>query len=443
MSLVDATAARFGQFEIVHVVGLVETDWPERPRRSIFYSRGLLKSLGWPQDSDQAKAQQAAFRDLLALPTRALVLHAFQMEGDAIVARSPMVEAAATIPSEPEPAGDPRLVFADERLTIVPPCADGLDESAGEWLRARHGRPAMSLPAYTGFVLPQPPRGYAVSRVDRYVDCPFKYFSESVLGLPEERDVTPGLTPLERGTFLHELFETFYRTWQEQGGRAITDDNLPRALALFASLTRDALAHVPALDRVLEETRLLGSIVARGVAERVFELEVGAGREVAGRLLEFELRGTFLFPKLGGLEQKAIEIRGKVDRLDVLEGGGLRIVDYKLGRLPDESSIQIAVYGHAARQALEARDGQSHPVEEAMYLAFGDERRTAGPLGGKGEPVEMAVQAGADRFVHAVTAIEAGTFPPRPKRPGDCRWCGYSGVCRKEYVLEDDAAESV
>ena len=41
--------------------------------------------------------------------------------------------------------------------------------------------------------------GYRVSRVDHYVLCPFKYFAENVLGLPEERDDLAGLTPLERG----------------------------------------------------------------------------------------------------------------------------------------------------------------------------------------------------------------------------------------------------
>ena len=58
--LVDAVAARFGAFDHVHLVGLVETDWPERPRRSIFYTSGMLKVLGWPQEPDQARAQVVA-----------------------------------------------------------------------------------------------------------------------------------------------------------------------------------------------------------------------------------------------------------------------------------------------------------------------------------------------------------------------------------------------
>ena len=123
----------------------------------------------------------------------------------------------------------------------------------------------------------------------------------------------------------------------------------------------------------------------------------------------------------------------------------MSVIDYKLGRLPDvKSSIQIAVYAHCARQMLEAADGGSHPISSAMYLAFGDDRRLEGSLCGPSDPVTQAVEARASEFAATVERIEAGVFPPRPRRPGDCQWCPYAGVCRKEYRAEDDeAAESV
>jgi RecB family exonuclease len=163
------------------------------------------------------------------------------------------------------------------------------------------------------------------------------------------------------------------------------------------------------------------------------------------RLLEVDLRGPFTFPRLHGLVQQTIEIRGKADRIDVFRDGGLRVIDYKLGRLPDvETSIQVAVYAHAARQVLEGRDGRVHPVVAAMYLAFGDDRKLEGSLGSRDEMPDMAVQARASDFATTVEAIEAGKFPARPKRPGDCAWCRYAGVCRKEYLANDDGtAESV
>ena len=105
--------------------------------------------------------------------------------------------------------------------------------------------------------------------------------------------------------------------------------------------------------------------------------------------------------------------------------------------MPDlDTSVQIAVYAHAAKQALEARDGRPHPIAEALYIAFGDERQTAGALGSRSEPASLAVEARASDFAGTIERIEAGQFPPQPKRPGECQWCRYAGVCRKEYLIE-------
>jgi RecB family exonuclease len=443
--LVDAVAARFGETDHAYLVGLVETDWPDRQRRSIFYSSGLLKALGWPQETDQTRAQQAAFRDLLRLPARTLELHAFQLEGDAIVGVSPMIDAARDLPSreKPETEGARARVetcFADEALGAGDVAWAALDAESAEWLALRRARPSMNDRTYGGFVGAQPPQSYRVSRVDRYLDCPFKYFSESVLGLPEEREEMSGLTPLERGILVHALFEEFYRTWQQDGRGTITDESLPDALRLFRRLAHAALARLPEADRALEEIRLFGSIVARGLAERVFELEASAGGRIVNRLIEFPIRGPFKFRRLSGLVEKVIDIRGKTDRVDVFDDGSLRVIDYKLGRMPDlKSSVQIAAYAHAVQQALEASDGRPHPVAGAMYLAFGDDRYVAGAIG-DGEPPAEAVAARASQFADLVERIEQGEFPPRPRKTSDCAWCRYAGVCRKEYRLEDDEA---
>jgi RecB family exonuclease len=443
--LVDAVAARFGEFDHVHVVGLVETDWPERTRRSIFYTSGLLKSLGWPQQPDHTRVQQAVFADLLGLPARTLTLHAFQLESDSIVAPSPLLELARDVNSAPVPRPAPRLLFDDEVLTGRTIPAGIVDAPAAAWVALRQRRPDLTLPGYSGFVAARPAERYRVSRVDHYVDCPFKYFAENVLGLPEERDEMAGLTPLERGNLIHELFERFYRAWDEERGGSITAATLPEAVERFAALTDEMLARLPEADRVLERARLLGSLVAPGVAERVFQMEADEGGQVVRRLLEIELKGPFVFPLLGGLTTRTVEISGKADRIDVFHDGGLRVVDYKLSRLPDaRTSIQIAVYAHAARQLLEARDKRAYSIREAKYIAFGDEERFEGGLGGRDQPPAIAVETRAGEFAGVIDRIESGAFPPQPRRISECAWCRYAGVCRKEYREgEDEAAEPV
>ena len=135
MHLVDAVAARFGEFDDTYLVGLVETDWAERQRRSFFYSSVLLKALGWPQDDDQRRAQQAAFRDVLTLARHRTRLSAFQLEGDAIVALSPMVEAARGLPGSREAPAPRGGLFPGRVLTREPPLAD-LPRRRPRWLGA-------------------------------------------------------------------------------------------------------------------------------------------------------------------------------------------------------------------------------------------------------------------------------------------------------------------
>ncbi len=443
--LVDAAAARFGDFDDVLLVGLVETDWAERQRRNFFYSAGLLKALGWPQDTDQTLAQQAAFRDVLTLARHRTRLSAFQFDGETVVALSTMIEAARGLPVVVEPLPDVGALFADETLTQDDGAQAPMDAEPSAWLAARRARPDLDQPAYSGFVPAPAPDVYRVSHVDRYVTCPFKYFAAHVLNLEEERPEGAGLTPLERGTLLHLLFERFYGQWQQLGHGIITDANMPEARALFGAIAADLFAQLPPPDREVERLRLLGSVVGPGVASRVFELEAAAMVPVVERRLEVAIEGPFSFPVAGGLASRTIAIKGKADRVDVLGDGSLRVIDYKLGRMPDlSSSVQVAVYAHCVRQATETADGRAHPVSSASYLAFGDDYRLEGRLGDSPAEVGSAVETRAGAFAGVVERIERGEFPPRPLRTSECQWCGFSGVCRKEYRIEDDdAAESV
>lgn len=441
--LVDAVAARFGAFDHVHIVGLVDAEWPERQRRSIFYTSSLLKDLGWPGEDDHLRSQQAGFRDLMCLPARSLSLSAFQLEGDAVVAATPLTEEARMLPRTTLEGRDVRI-FADERLALAPLATGALSDTAAEWLALRVARPELTTPAYRGDVGAQPPREYRVSSLDRFVECPFKYFAGSVLRLDEEVEEESALTPRERGTLLHAIFEQFYREWDAAGRGAITMATVPDAIAAFERLTHEKLAGLPEADRVIESSRLLGSIVMRGAAERVFLLEAAESRGVRRRWLEHQMNGSYDFPA-GFAPPKRIAIRGVADRIDELEDGSLRLVDYKLSRPPAKDAVQLKVYGYAAQRLFEEADGRAHPVAAADYVSFGDDGAAEMSVALKGGSVQQAVEAGAQEFAAAVTRIESGAFPPQPQNAGLCEWCAFALVCRKETVeaQEDDAAESV
>ncbi len=440
VQLVDAVAARFGAFDHVHIVGLVDAEWPKRQRRSIFYTSSLLKDLGWPDEDDHLRSQQAAFRDLVHLPACTLSLSAFQLEGDAVVAATPLTDEASDLSPQPYSPRELRT-FTDERLALAPLSADGLSQTASEWLALRQARPELTSSAYRGVVGAQPPREYRVSNLDRFVECPFKYFAGTVLSLDEEMEEESALTPRERGTLLHSLFEKFYREWDAAGRGAISMATVPDAIAAFERLAREELAGLPEADRVLETARLLGSIVMRGAAERVFLLEADDRRTVEQRWMEHKVNGTYEFP--AGFATKSIAIRGTADRIDALGDGSLRLIDYKLSRPPKTGAVQLKVYAYVMQQHLKAEDGREHPVSVADYVSFGDDSSPVSPVGGKGTSVQMAIEAGAQEFAAHVSRIESGEFPPTPQSAAMCEWCSFALVCRKEIEEggDDDAAE--
>ena len=86
--LVDSASARFGDFDDVQLAGLVEGEWPDLSRRSIFYSPSVLRELGWPSDQLRLDGVRAEFADLLRLPSTRLTVSTFALEADALVSTS-------------------------------------------------------------------------------------------------------------------------------------------------------------------------------------------------------------------------------------------------------------------------------------------------------------------------------------------------------------------
>ena len=435
VTLLDASAAPYASLDELRIVGLSEADWPERSSRSIFYPQSLLAQLGWPSDHDRILASRARFQDLLRLPARRTSLSVFTLEDDSIVSPSPLLEDidAVGLPIErlvaPPGSVAPRA-FVHEALALAPLVPEAISGDASDWLQLRTSRTCEGE-MYRGTIGARAPAVYAVSRLERYLECPFKYFAAHVLKLPEEREEQAWMTPQERGHFVHEVFESFFREWQQAGGGAITTANVGDAMSLFHDVAETHLADLPEGDRALERTLLLGSAAASGFGERAFAFEIEDAVPVLERLLEYELEGSFAFSVDG--EVRRVMLRSKADRIDLLADGTFRIVDYKIGRAPDRKrSLQLPIYGACARQALEGRAGKSWTLARAGYIAFKEKN----PFSELQKPAQ-AVADGETRLLAVVDGIERGEFPVRPDEPFLCNWCAYPSLCRKDYVGDD------
>jgi RecB family exonuclease len=430
--VVDADTARFGEFDSVQLAGLVDGEWPEGPRRNIFYPPALLRELGWPSESQRLDRVRAAFTDLLGLPSSKLAISTFTLEDDVIVAVSPLVDAVATAALETVEYRPPAVrVFEHEALV------SGSAELAhvGELTRSAAMRRIEASRAQsradTGG---RPVAAYSVGALERYQDCPFKFFAADVLRLEEPPEDEPTLSARVRGKFLHELFQRFFEAWDARGS-AITVDRMDEARSLFEDIAASMLSRLPEAEAALERARLFGSAASMGIVDVILELEVSRPASVGERWLEYRLDGEFSLGAVGG---RRVALKGVADRIDLLGGNRLRVIDYKSGHPPNpKRALQAAVYALCAVERLEERGRGSWTVDEAAYVAFSG-KRTVVPVVRPGASDTDAVLTGVrTRVLDLVSGIEEGAFPARPYDLHICSYCAYPSVCRKDYVGDE------
>ena len=430
--VVDAESAGFGDFDRVQLAGLVDGEWPEPPIRNIFYPPALLRELGWPPDADRSAGERAAFTDLLRLASKELVVSTFTLENDAIVSVSSLAELVGTSGLTTTLfTAAPRRVFTYEALSVDPVVtthlAPAIRHAVERRLAAAAGRPMRD--GHTGG---HPLPAYSLSALERYQDCPFRFFASEILRLEEPVEDEQALSPREHGKFLHEVFQRFFEAWDRRGVGTITVDRLDEARALFEEVAEPVLARLSDADAALERARLFGSAVSPGIVHVVLGIEASRPIAVSERWLEYRFEGEF---SLGQGNGRRVGLKGVADRIDLLAGNRLRVIDYKSGQAPQaRRALQVPVYALCAQERLEARGQGPWSVEEAAYVAFAGKRTVVPVVKAGSNPAPVLDEARA-RVLEVVDGVEQGQFPPRPHELRMCTYCPYPSVCRKDYVI--------
>jgi len=437
VQIVDAATAPYGIYDEIQIVGLIDADWPERERRSIFYPAFLLQSLAWPEERKRLDGARAAFLDLLRLPGQRIALSTVTLEDDAIVEPSAFLHEVRALdpPRQVTPPDAVTRIFPWEALALEPPAPDALSADARPWAALRLARPRRTDAMFHGEAGPWLMPRVSVSRLERYLDCPFKFFAAQVLHLDEPPEDEDARTPLERGLFLHELFEQTFTAWKQAGHGAVTAALLPEAERLAAEVAGPALERLSAGEAAIERLRLFGTAGAPGIVRRVLAMEVERGGVVVDRLLEFELDGAFTFTAADG-RTRTLTLRGKVDRIDLLNDGTFHLIDCKTRAVPDtRRALQLPIYAVCVAQRLAGHRGRHWTLGSASYLSY-EGTEALVPLTRKPADLAMRVAEAQGQFLDVLEAIATGHFPPQPAERSLCTYCAYAAVCRKEYVSD-------
>ena len=188
-----------------------------------------------------------------------MIVSTVSLDDEALVEPSTFVEEiprAAVHEAIADPtAVEPGLTHADAEVADVGPAGQGMlkfdapdPDEAQTWLAMRQGRTPGDGDAFHGQVAPLP-APWSVSALETYLGCPFKFFAQHVLRLEEEPEDEEVMDPRTQGQFVHEVFEAFFKRWQEDGHQAITPDTIDTARTVFREVVEESLVHSPTQKR--------------------------------------------------------------------------------------------------------------------------------------------------------------------------------------------------
>jgi putative RecB family exonuclease len=243
------------------------------------------------------------------------------------------------------------------------------------------------------------------SRASDFMACPLLYRFRTIDKLPEP------FSPLAvRGTVVHKVLEDLFDL-------PAAERTPERAAELLLPSWESLLEVEPAVAEMFADE--LGPSVVEWLAEcrtsldRYFALEDPRRLEPAERELYVE---TLLDSKL--------LLRGYVDRLDIAQGGEVRVVDYKTGRAPHEAYEAKALFQMKFYALVIWRTrGVVPKVLQLIYLGSDEVLRY--------EPDERDLVATERKVVALWEAIStaARTGDWRPNPGPICGWCAHQALC--------------
>ena len=239
--------------------------------------------------------------------------------------------------------------------------------------------------------LPQPPqRGLSASAIEKYETCPLQFKLSRDWRIPEESHAA-----LQYGGAMHLALRHYYDA--VRFGK-------PATPAQVVQIFRDEFAKAVIPDHYQRE-------LYEHQGERQLQDFIAAAERSAPNVLHTEQDFTI---EVGGSQ-----VRGKIDRIDRLEDGTVRIVDYKTGKAKTQDqadeSLQLSIYALAAQQkwGYKASALALHNLEDgSMPVTTRD---------------DIDLREVMERVKEVAQEISAGKFDATPGR--HCAWCGFRSLC--------------
>jgi ATP-dependent helicase/DNAse subunit B len=403
--VLSAPEARQWSLPVVFVCGLVERQFSQFHSQDPFFSdaaRAELNAAGIRvrTAAEFEREERALFDSAISRATERATLSypEFDARGDRALP-SLFLDGLVCDRTDSRPARpQPRNVPAARRLVSI------RDSRQLEFLREK-----------TASVSP--------SALEKYLQCPFQFFSNQVLRLK-----TAPLRPEERldygtqGTVVHAVLAEWVRK--------------PQPIETL-------------FDRVFQEACEKNEIRASYRTERLRQamlqdlLAFTADSQWLASSFQSRTEAAFTFAA-----SEALQIAGKIDRLDTAPDGRAYVLDYKYSlaknvtdKLEDPNLLQAPIYLMAAEKQFGLKPVGMFFVGIKGGIKYAGWSDGSAPLESRAFPENWLLQT-KERVVQALAEIRGGRVEPFPSNTEKCRFCDYGDVCRVAATKPAVSAES-
>lgn len=257
--------------------------------------------------------------------------------------------------------------------------------------------------------------------------CPFRAFAAHRLHLKPELKLSTGPDASERGQVIHRIMELLWRDIKNQQHlNTLSTEEINQRIehAIQSALTpviQNRALSFPPLVQTVEETRL---------------------KRLVNACLEWEKqRPSFVIDALEqtfSIQLSGLELRVRIDRLDVLTSGEKWVIDYKTSLpsskpwnedrpeapqlllyalLDDTINALLFVQLKAGRLTCSGLSEEDLPIKGISSLK-------------KNENWSDYQKQWHQQLTVLATEFQTGFCPPQPSRASTCDYCEFQGLCR-------------
>jgi DNA helicase II / ATP-dependent DNA helicase PcrA len=253
---------------------------------------------------------------------------------------------------------------------------------------------SMDKPTDTKVIQPKLGEYVSYSALNTFEICPLQYKYSYILRIP-----TPTAAPSAYGNSIHNIMRDFYQLIMK--GKEVSEETMIQLLQknwISEGYESKDIEN----KRKTEATRQLGEYYQRHFVRLKIPIHIEKSFNI----------------KVG-----EVFLKGKVDRIDPLPGGGVEIIDYKTSKIPTDKEVakdlQLSLYA----LAVNSPDFLNIPLEK-IKLSFyhfedGQFRSTT--------RTEEDLETAREYIAGKVTEIEMSDFAPRVNFL--CEYCQFQMLC--------------